>query len=345
MTFGTKWSAFIGECSKDTARQIFTEYIQAGGNFIDTASLYQDGESETWLGEFIAEQTLVKREDLVIATKFTGPHPIGHVNLSGMHRKNLVASLERSLKRLRVDYVDILYVHMWDNTVDALDVMLSLDYVVRSGKVLHVAISDAPAWLVAQCQTLANVHALSPFVAYQGRYSACDRDAEAEIFPMLDAFKISYAPWSVLAAGKLASMSREGSARGAGELTPLEAKVQKAIFEVSERIGKPMAQVAISWCATRVTSVMVGARKVEQIRDAIAALSFRLSPEDDAKITEAGKPTFQFPHNVLQTAWPKKSTAAILKSAGRIVDEFDAPVAQPVAKKDKDHKEKEKESK
>jgi aryl-alcohol dehydrogenase-like predicted oxidoreductase len=143
--------------------------------------------------------------------------------------------------------------------------------------VLHVAISDAPAWFVAQCQTLANVHALSPFILYQGRYSACDRDAEAEVFPMLDVFKISYVPWSVLAAGKLATRSREGSARGAGELTPLEAKVQQAIFEVSERIGKPMAQVAISWCATRVPSVMVGARKVEQIRDAIAALSFRLS--------------------------------------------------------------------
>jgi aryl-alcohol dehydrogenase-like predicted oxidoreductase len=134
MTFGTEWASFLGECSKETAQQIFTEYITAGGNFFDTASLYQAGQSETWLGEFIAQQTLVKREDLVIATKFTGPHPLGHVNLAGNHRKNLVASLDRSLQRLRLEYVDILYVHFFDNTVDALDLMLSLDYVVRSGK-------------------------------------------------------------------------------------------------------------------------------------------------------------------------------------------------------------------
>jgi aryl-alcohol dehydrogenase-like predicted oxidoreductase len=337
MTFGTFSTAQLGECSKETARAIFDEFVKAGGNFIDTASNYQNGQSEEWLGEFIAESKIVKRADVVLATKFSGPMLGGEIcpNSVGNGRKNLVESLERSLTRLRMTYVDLLYVHIFDGgSMAPLDLMMQLDYVVRSGKVLHVAISDAPAWYVAICQTLANERSLTPFVAYQGKYSAIDRDCESELLPLCTHQNIAYVPWAVLGRGKLASETLEGATR-AGALTDAEKAVHAAVVAVAKKIGHSPAAVATSWCAARVPSVLVGVRKVSQLKDAIDGVSFRLSPEDDAKITDAFAFKLPFPQQFSGVGIDAHhfEQVSFTRSSGRIATKFEAPIAQPVAQK------------
>jgi len=328
MTFGTQWNAFLGECSKEEARAIFEAYVSRGGNFIDTATNYQNGQSEEWLGEFIEESKTIKRDDLVIATKFTGAVPGSSVNAAGNARKNAVAVVEKSLKRLRTTYIDVLYVHLYDGTVDAEELMHSLDCIVRTNKVLHLGVSDTPAWFVAQCNTIAKARGWAQFVCYQGRYNACDRDVEGDVLPMCTAFEMAFVPWSVLAAGKLASKTREGTARGAGELSELEKRVHTAVCEVADKLGKTPAAVAISWVAARIPSVLVGARKVGQLVDAIDGVSFRLSDEDDSKISAAGKPVLPFPHNMIGTTWPTRTQVGFTRPAGEIVPTFNAPIAE-----------------
>jgi aryl-alcohol dehydrogenase-like predicted oxidoreductase len=328
MTWGTAWTSFTGACTKESARDIFSLYVASGGNFFDTANAYQLGEAESWLGEFIqtALPAGLSRDDLVIATKFSLPCPPGHVNATGNHRKNLVRSIDASLARLRTSYVDLLYVHFYDGTVDADELVRSLQYVVQSGKVLHVAISDAPAWFVSRCVTIAELRGFSPFVAYQGRFNAADRDCEAEILPMCRALGLAFIPWSVLAAGRLASKSRANSTRGSGELTELQERVHATVCDVADALGKSVAAVAVSWTAATdaIASVMIGARSVEQLKDAIDGIAFRLADADQQRISDAGQIVHQFPHRFLEGA--DFTTIGWLRPGGLIVPHFDAPV-------------------
>jgi len=196
MTFGEDWGWGAG---LDECRKLYAAYVEAGGNVIDTADKYTNGESERIVGELIKED----RDRMVVATKYTLSRDGSDPNASGNHRKNLTRAIEASLKRLGTDYIDLLYAHIWDPATPAEETMRALDDAVRAGKVLYVGISDSPAWVIARANTLADWRGWTPFAGVQLPYSLVQRDAERELLPMAQALGLSVAAWSPLARGLL----------------------------------------------------------------------------------------------------------------------------------------------
>ncbi len=192
MTFGDDWG---WGAAKDEARKVYDAFREAGGNFIDTANIYTNGTSESFLGEFMEGH----RQSVVMATKYTNSFPGTDPNAAGNQRKNMMQAVEASLKRLRTDYIDLYWVHIWDQITPVEEVMRGLDDLVRAGKVLYVGISDAPAWWIAQANTLAWLRGWSPFVGLQIEYSLIERTVERELIPMAKALDIGVTAWSPLA--------------------------------------------------------------------------------------------------------------------------------------------------
>ena len=186
MTFGQDWGSMLAGASKEESRKIFDLFVEEGGNFIDTANIYQKGTSEKYVGEFVA----YKRDEFVIATKYTISTNPDDPNASGNHRKNLVQSVEASLKRLNTSYIDLLWIHVWDPLTPIEEAMRALDDLVRSGKILYVGISDAPAWVVSQANTIADLRGWSYFRGIQIMYSLIERTPERELLPMAHALDI-----------------------------------------------------------------------------------------------------------------------------------------------------------
>src|SRR6202049_2834395 len=196
MTFGEDWG---WGSAKEEARKIYDAYREAGGNFIDTANIYTNGSSETQLGEFLEGQ----RQEVVLATKYTNAGPGTDANAGGNHRKNMVQAVEASLKRLKTDYIDLYWVHIWDQITPVEEVMRGLDDTVRAGKVLYTGISDVPAWWIAQANTLASLRGWSPYVGLQIEYSLLERTVERELIPTAKALKLGVTAWSPLSRGVL----------------------------------------------------------------------------------------------------------------------------------------------
>src|SRR3979411_361195 len=196
MTFGDDWG---WGTAKDEARKVYDAFREAGGNFIDTANIYTDGTSESFLGEFLEGH----RDSVVLATKYSNAAPGNDPNAAGNHRKSMMQAVEASLKRLRTDYIDLYWVHIWDAITPVEEVMRGLDDLVRQGKVLYVGISDAPHWWVAQANTLAHLRGWSPFVGLQIEYSLIERTVERELIPMAKALNVGVTAWSPLANGVL----------------------------------------------------------------------------------------------------------------------------------------------
>src|ERR1051326_2816982 len=196
MTFGEEWG--FG-ANKEESKAIYDAYIAAGGNFIDTANRYTEGTSERYLGEFIHSE----RDSIVLATKYSLMTKRGDPNSSGNHRKSLHRSLEASLKRLNTDYIDLYWVHIWDPLTPIEEMMRALDDMVRAGKILYIGVSDAPAWIVSQGNTLANLRGWTEFTGLQIEYSLIERTAERELLPMADALNIGVTAWSPLGGGVL----------------------------------------------------------------------------------------------------------------------------------------------
>jgi aryl-alcohol dehydrogenase-like predicted oxidoreductase len=195
MTFGEDWG---WGASQDESRKVFDAFVEAGGNFIDTANGYTDGSSEKIVGEFIASE----RERFVVATKYSFPLQMNdhksNPNGSGNHRKNMIESLEGSLKRLKTDYIDLFWLHAWDFMTPVEEIMRAFDDLVRQGKVLYIGISDAPAWIVSQANTMAHFQGWTPFVALQIEYNLLQRTPERDLLPMAKAFDLAVLPWSPL---------------------------------------------------------------------------------------------------------------------------------------------------
>ncbi len=300
MTFGETWG---WGASKDVSRQIFDGYASAGGNFIDTANRYTEGVSEEYVGEFIAAD----RGHFVVATKYTLFSRRDDPNASGNHRKNMVQSLEASLKRLGTDYVDLFYVHAWDYTTPVDEVMRGLDDLVRAGKVLHAGISDTPAWVVSQANMLAELRGWSRFVSLQIRYSLLDRAAERDLLPMASSLDLAVTPWSVLGAGVLSGKygrDRGGAVQGRAarwELKDRDFSIAEAVATVAGEIGCAASQVAINWVRQQPGTLipLIGARTVEQLRDNLASLDNPLTPEQIARLDEASAIELGFPHDFL----------------------------------------------
>src|SRR3979411_2042805 len=248
MTFGDDWG---WGTAKDEARKVYDAFREAGGNFIDTANIYTDGTSESFLGEFQEGH----RDSVVLATKYSNTAPGNDPNAAGNHRKSMMQAVEASLKRLRTDYIDLYWVHIWDAITPVEEVMSGLDDLVRQGKVLYVVISDVPAWWVAQANTLAHLRGWSPFVGLQIEYSLIERTVERELIPVAKALNLGVLAFSPLAGGFLTGkyhgegkpdggrMTNEGMKAFFPEREQRAASMISAVKSVSEQTGRSMAQV------------------------------------------------------------------------------------------------------
>ena len=244
MTFGASdWGV-----DKVESRMVYDGFREAGGNFIDTANVYSQGRSETFLGEFMEGD----RERIVLATKYTGQTRGRDVNAAGNSRKNMMQSVDASLKRLRTDYIDLYWVHARDFTTPIEEVMRSLDDLVRQGKVLYVGVSDTPAWEVSRANTLAELRGWSRFVGLQIRYSLLDRAVERELLPMAKTLDLTVTPWDTLGSGVLTGKyNRDGEATGRaqqrGRIKERDLAIAAEVVAVADEIGRTPAQVALNW--------------------------------------------------------------------------------------------------
>lgn len=304
MTFGEEWG---WGASPDECRKMFNLFIERGGNFIDTANRYTEGTSEKIVGELIKSD----RQSIVLATKYSLRMKRGDVSYSGNSRKNMVQSLEASLKRLGTDYVDLYWLHAWDYTTPIEEVMRSLDDMVRAGKVLYAGVSDTPAWIVSRANTLAELMGWSPFVALQIEYSLIQRTPERELLPMAKALDLAVTPWAVLGGGALTGKySRQGnkpdipgrtkpeSARRSERAMRIAAEVDK----IADELGCRSAHVAINWVRqqSQVIVPIIGARTAEQLAENLDCLNYELSSDQVARLDEVSAIELGFPHDFLQ---------------------------------------------
>ncbi len=277
-----------GRATADECRRILDLYADVGGNVVDTANAY--GESEDILGELLAG----RRDRFVLATKYTLSRDGSDPNAAGNHRKNLTLSLEASLRRLRTDYIDLFWVHIWDRHTPVEETMRALDDAVRAGKILYVGISDAPAWLVSRANTLAEWRGWTPCAAVQAPYNLLKRDIERELLPMAEAFGMSVAIWAPLAEGVLSGkFTRPGGAESGTRVAPESVSARdhaaaRAVLGVADELGVTASQVAIAWIRARSGAIhpIIGARTVGQIEDNLGAIDVYL-PEEAIQQLEA----------------------------------------------------------
>ena len=315
MTFGDDWG---WGAEKDQARKIYDAFREAGGNFIDTANIYTNGSSEKLVGEFIAGH----REEVVVATKysnaasgFTG-QPGTDANAGGNQRKNMVQAVESSLKRLGTHYIDLYWLHIWDQMTPVEEVMRAFDDLVRAGKVLYVGISDAPAWVVAKSNTMAELRGWTRYVGLQIEYSLLERTVERELVPMAKDQQMSVLAWSPLRNGLLTGKylpenvkqsQAEGSRmhsemmKGFGTVEESTHATVREIVAVGEELGVSAAQVALAWLRTRPVPVIpiIGARKLGQIEDNICSLDVKFSSEQLQRLDKISAVSMGFPHDFM----------------------------------------------
>jgi aryl-alcohol dehydrogenase-like predicted oxidoreductase len=304
MTFGEEWG---WGSAKDESRKVYDAFRDAGGNFIDTANFYTNGTSESFLGEFMKDH----RQSVVLATKYTNANPGTDPNAAGNHRKSMVQALEASLKRLKTDYIDLYWVHVWDQITPVEEVMRGLDDLVRQGKVLYVGISDAPAWWIAQANTLAHLRGWSPFIGLQIEYSLIERTVERELVPMAKALNLGLTAWSPLARGLLTGKYHGHGSSEPGRMSTdmmkehmpeqqRTARAVAAVKTVSDEIGRGMAQVALAWLRYRPVPVIpiIGARKLSQLQDNLASFDLTLSADQLKILDEASRIELGFPYDI-----------------------------------------------
>ncbi|KAG6910650.1 hypothetical protein DXG01_009160 [Tephrocybe rancida] len=297
MSIGDKWSDFMGSMDRESSFRLLDAYYNAGGNFIDTANNYQDETSEMFIGDWAAERGI--RDQLFIATKYTTNFKRGNTavaqktHYTGNSVKSMHISVTASLKKLRTDYIDLLYVHWWDWETNIEEIMRGLHALVMAGKVLYLGISDTPAWVVTKANQYARDHALTPFSIYQGAWNVMDRDFERDIIPMARAEGMALAPWNVLAAGKFRTDAEEEVRRSSGEhgrkmmgndweRNEKERKISAALEKVAKEVGtKHITAIAIAYLLQKTPYVfpIIGGRKVEHLLGNIEALDLTLTPE------------------------------------------------------------------
>ena len=309
MTFGTEWGWGSEESA---ARAIFDRYIDAGGNFVDTADGYTGGKSEEMVGKFIADRNL--RDRVVLATKFTFNTDPPNPNAGGNGRKNIYRALEGSLRRLRTDYVDLYWLHAWDTITPVEEVVSTLNDLVREGKILHYGFSDTPAWYVARAYTLAEREAKERLIALQLEYSLVERNIEREHIPAAQELGLAVCPWSPLAGGFLSGKYKRQGNTGDGDgrlektkdqdnpafkkFTEQNWKILDVLLDVAKQIGRPAAQVALNWAATQpgITSTIIGASKPAQLDDNLSSIEFTIPSELRNRLNEVSAPASLHPY-------------------------------------------------
>jgi aryl-alcohol dehydrogenase-like predicted oxidoreductase len=306
MTFGEDWG---WGSSKEESRRVLDAFLEAGGNFIDTANVYTNGTSETLLGEFLKGD----RDRAVLATKYTNSMPGNDPNAGGNQRKNMVRSVGASLKRLQTDYIDLYWLHIWDRVTPPEEVMRAFDDLVRQGKILHAGVSDMAAWAVARANTLAELRGWTPFVGLQIEYSLVERTVERELLPMAKELGLGVTAWSPLAGGVLTAKYAEGKAaadsrmnsemmKGYGRADERTKAVVAEVRAVASEVGRSPAQVALAWLRQRPVPVIpiVGARRLEQFKDNLACLDLKLDGSQLQRLDAASHVELGFPYDLYE---------------------------------------------
>jgi aryl-alcohol dehydrogenase-like predicted oxidoreductase len=304
MTFGTEWN--FGADYK-TSREIFDAFSEAGGNFIDTANLYTQGTSERFVGEFIHSD----RDHYVVATKYSLSERTGDVSFSGNNRKNLFRSVDESLKRMNTDYIDLLWLHAWDFMTPVEEVMRGFDDIVHTGKVHYIGISNAPAWIVSQANTIAGFRAWTRFTGLQIEYSLVERTPERDLLPMAKAFNIAVTPWTPLGGGVLTGKYLKGESgrlhTGSQRLTEKNEKIAMEVVRIAGEMGVTPAQVALRWTMQKdqLTIPIIGVRTKSQVDDNLGCLKFEIPPEFMKRLDEASHIDLGFPYSYLHSDMTK----------------------------------------
>jgi aryl-alcohol dehydrogenase-like predicted oxidoreductase len=303
MTFGEDWG---WGSPKEESRKVYDAFLEAGGNFIDTANVYTAGTSEKLLGEFMADH----RDRIVLATKYTNAAPGNNPNAAGNHRKSMMQAVEASLKRLRTDYIDLYWLHIWDQITPIEEVMRAFDDLVRQGKILYAGVSDMPAWIVAKGNTLAELRGWTLFAGLQIEYSLIERTPERELLPMAADLGLGVTAWSPLAGGILTGKQLEPG--GAKESRQSDASMQqfmksnarkeaivREVVAVARASGHSPAQIALAWLRQRPQPVIpiIGARKLAQVKDNLACIQVNLDPAQIERLDVASRIEMGFPHD------------------------------------------------
>jgi aryl-alcohol dehydrogenase-like predicted oxidoreductase len=312
MTFGEEWG---WGASREESRKIFEAFTEAGGNFIDTANKYTEGNSEKLVGEFLGRD----RERIVLATKYTCAMRAGDPNSGGNHRKSMVQSLEASLKRLNTDYVDLYWLHAWDFMTPVEEIMRAFDDMVRAGKVLYAGISDAPAWIISRANTLAELRGWTRFVGLQIEYSLLERTVERDLLPMAKAMGLGVTAWSPLAGGFLtgkylkdapkvmsAPKPRLEMAPGFAARTERNVLIAETLQKVAREAGASAAQVALAWVRRHGTIPIVGSRSLVQLKDNLDCLGLALEDKHLKTLDEVSRIDLGFPHEFLERSGIKQ---------------------------------------
>ncbi len=300
MTFGTDWG--WGASESESTKQ-FEVFAEAGGTLIDTADNYTNGSAESILGELLAAD----RDHFVVGTKYSLSLRDGDLNAGGNHRKSLVQALEGSLRRLRTDHVDVLWLHAWDYLTPPDEVIRALDDQVRLGKVLYLGVSDTPAWVVAQMQTLATSRGWTPFAGLQIEYSLVQREVERELIPMARGLGLGVLAWGPLGAGILSGKYARPAAlsgqRRLADVDPGRLAIAQAVADVADSLGLTSALVALAWLRSRDGVIpILGARTAQQLTDNLACLDVTLPAEALARLDQASHVARGFPHDFLASA-------------------------------------------
>lgn len=298
MTFGTEWGY---GADKTESQKIFETYANAGGNFIDTANRYTEGTSEKFIGDFIHAD----RDHFVVATKYSLQDRLNDPNFSGNHRKNMMRSLNESLKRLNTDFVDIFWLHAWDSLTPTDEILRGLDDLVRSGKVNYIAISDTPAWQVSRANTMAELRGWNSFIGLQVEYSLLQRTPERDLIPMAKEMGLALTPWAPMAGGALSGKYLKGEQGrvkdNSARRSETSNKIAEKVVEVATKMGVSPAQVAIRWVMQKdFTSIpIVGSRKHEQLAESLKAADIIIPNELMKELDEVSKIELGFPHDFL----------------------------------------------
>jgi len=305
MTFGQKrgnWGAAAGE-----SRSIFESFVEHGGNFVDTANMYQMGESEILLSGLLEG----RRHEIVLATKYSLGARATDLNSGGNHRKSMVQALEGSLQRLRTDYIDLYWMHAWDGVTPADEVLRALDDMVRAGKILYIGLSDTPAWVIARSQAIAELRGWSKLAATQVPYSLIERGIEREILPMATSLGLGVLAWGPLGNGLLSgkysgwrgtsTQSVQGRLNDPGYpvhgYSQRSEKIAHAVVEVAEECAATPARVALAWLRSKSSAVIpiIGARTLDQLDDNLACLETSLSQQQLGHLNEVSAIELGFP--------------------------------------------------
>jgi len=295
MGFGTEggWGADV-----QTSFDIMDAYAEAGGNFLDTANVYKLGTSEKIIGNYLSNHD---RDQFVLATKYTLKDNQTNVNASGNNRKNMMRSVEESLKRLQTDFIDVLYLHIWDNITPIDEVLRGLDDLIRQGKVNYAAISDTPAWVVAKGNTLAELMGWSQFIALQVEYSLIQRTPERELIPMAKHFGMTVTPWAPLAGGALTGKYLRGEngrvKAESNRRNENSERITREVIAIADELNTQPAHVALAWMMQQEFSCIpiVGATKIEQLTENIKAAAIHLDVTQMDRLNEVSKISLGFP--------------------------------------------------